>query len=111
MNVDLGIWSKLSRLILVLLLLATLGAVAVWYFPLIEKNEGFRKRKLLLEQQIKQAEDEQKRLKAALYSLEHDPKTLERMAREKLGYARSNETVVRFETVPAAPTNPAPARR
>ena len=98
MNVDLGIWSKLSRLILVLLLLATVAAVGVWYFPLIQKNEGFRKKKLLLEEQIKQAEDEQKRLKASLYSLEHDPRTLERMAREKLGYARTNETVIRFET-------------
>ena len=110
MNVDLGIWSKLSRLILVLLLLATVVAVAVWYLPLIEKNEGMRKKKLLLEQQIKQAEDEQKRLKAALYSLEHDPKTLERMAREKLGYARTNETVVRFEPAPPG-TNAAAARR
>ena len=107
MNVDLGIWAKLSRLMLVLLVLATLIAVTVWYLPLIEKNEGMRKRKFLLEQQIKQAEDEQKRLKAALYSLEHDPKTLERMAREKLGYARTNETVIRFET---AATNSA-ARR
>ncbi|MBI3415799.1 MAG: septum formation initiator family protein [Verrucomicrobia bacterium] len=111
MNVDLGIWAKLSRLILVLLLLATVAAVAVWYFPLIEKNEGFRKQKLRLEEEIKKAEDDQKRLKASLYSLEHDPRTLERMAREKLGYARSNETVVRFETAPAPATNSATARR
>ena len=98
MNVDLGIWSKLSRLLLVLLVLATLVVVALWYVPLIRNNESLRKRKFLLEQQIKQAEEEQKRLKSSLYSLEHDPKTLERMAREKLGYAKTNETVIRFES-------------
>jgi cell division protein FtsB len=29
--------------------------------------------------------------------LRNDPKTIERLAREKLGYARPDETVVRFE--------------
>jgi cell division protein FtsB len=38
--------------------------------------------------------------------LRNDPKTIERLTREKLGYARPDETVVRFEP---ATTN-APAR-
>ena len=52
MNVDLGIWSKLSRLLLVLLVLATLVVVALWYVPLIRNNESLRKRKFLLEQHV-----------------------------------------------------------
>jgi cell division protein FtsB len=30
--------------------------------------------------------------------LRNDPKTVERLTREKLGYARPDETVIRFET-------------
>ena len=43
---------------------------------------------------------------AAIKSLS-DPKAVERLARERLGYARSNEVVVRFE---APLTNPATRR-
>jgi hypothetical protein len=32
------------------------------------------------------------------HALLHDPKTVERLTREKLGYARPAETVVRFES-------------
>jgi len=31
-------------------------------------------------------------------ALRNDPKTVERLAREKLGYAKTDETVIRFET-------------
>jgi cell division protein FtsB len=31
-------------------------------------------------------------------ALRNDPKTVERLARERLGYARTDETVFRFET-------------
>jgi cell division protein FtsB len=29
--------------------------------------------------------------------LRNDPKTIERLAREKLGYAKPDETIIRFE--------------
>jgi len=97
MNVDLGIWTKLTRAIIFLLLLAAVAGVVVWYLPLIDRNEGMRKTKLKLEMQIKQEEEQQRQLRLSIRSLQDDPKTLERMAREKLGYARTNETVIRFE--------------
>jgi cell division protein FtsB len=37
-------------------------------------------------------------LKAEIDALGNDPKTVERLAREKLGYAKPDETVVHFET-------------
>jgi hypothetical protein len=37
-----------------------------------------------------------------IYTLTYDPKTVERLAREKLGYARPDETVIHFE--PASST-------
>ena len=36
-------------------------------------------------------------LKSSIDSLQNDPRTIERLAREKLGLAKTNEMVVRFE--------------
>ena len=102
MNVDLGIWGKLTRVFIVLLLLTVLAGVLVWYLPLIQQNESMRRTKWKLENQIQQELAMQQELQRAIKSLEEDPKSVERMAREKLGYAKTNEIVVRFEA-PAAP--------
>jgi cell division protein FtsB len=101
MKVDLGIWGKLTRVFTALLFLTALAGVLIWYLPLIHANESLRKKSLALENRIKQEEANQLALKRDLKSLEEDPKTVERLAREKLGYAKTNETVVRFEQAPA----------
>jgi len=98
MNVDLGIWSKLNRLVVFLLYLAGLIAVALWYLPLIQHNERLRKEILRLETQIQTRETTNHQLKNAFEALRGDTKTLERLARERLGYAKPGETVIRFET-------------
>ena len=98
MNVDLGIWDKLSKVVLVLLLVAVAVAVGFLYLPLIKTNENMRKEILRLEAEVKKQEDLARELHASLEQLRTDPKTVERMAREKLGYAKPGETVIRFET-------------
>lgn len=104
MNVDLGIWGKLTRAVIFLLLIAGALLIAVWYFPLIRQNEALRKQILRLEAQIQKEEETSKQLRAAIESLRSDPKAVERLARERLGYAKPGETVVRFET-PATNTS------
>ncbi len=106
MNVDLGIWDKLARMIVFLLLLAALLGIAIWYLPLIQRNERMRKEIHALDADIKKAEEDNKRLKSSIEAM-RDPRTIERLAREKLSYARTGETVIRFE-VPL--TNQASAR-
>jgi cell division protein FtsB len=100
MNVDLGIWDKLTRVAVFLLFLAGLLLVAVWYLPLIEHNQRQRQRRLALDTLIQKEEDTAKQLRREIWALQHDPKTVERLARERLGYAKPGETVIRFE--PAA---------
>ena len=102
MNVNLGIWDKLSRVIIFLLFLAGLLGVFVWYLPLIKQNQRFRKELLALETKIQEQERLGRQLRVSIDSVQNDPRTIERLAREKLGLARTNETVIRFE---------APARR
>ena len=114
MNVNLGIWDKLSRVIIFLLFLAGLLGVFVWYLPLIKQNERMRKEILRLDTQIQKEEERSKHLKVSMDamrfdsrlgrqlrlsidSVQNDPRTIERLAREKLGLARTNETVIRFE--------------
>jgi cell division protein FtsB len=101
MNVNLGIWDKLSRVIIFLLFLAGLLGVFVWYLPLIKQNQRFRKELLVLETKIQEQERLGRHLKVSIDAAQNDPRTVERLAREKLGLARTNETVIRFEA--AAP--------
>lgn len=97
MNVDVGIWDKLSKVVLVLLLVAVAVAVGFWYLPLIKTNENMRKEILRLEAEVKKQEELARELHATLEVLRNDPRTVERLAREKLGYAKPGETVIRFE--------------
>jgi cell division protein FtsB len=97
MNVDLGIWGKLTRVVIFLLFVAGLLGVAVWYLPLIRHNERMRRQILNLDAQIKKQEEAAKQFRASIDSLHYDPKAVERLARERLGYAKVGETVVRFE--------------
>jgi cell division protein FtsB len=97
MNVDLGIWQKLSRLMAVLIFLAAVLAVAIWYIPLIRQNERLRKENQKLQAEIRREEQAGRQLENQIKALREDPKTLERMAREKLGYAKTGETVIYFE--------------
>jgi len=106
-NVNLGIWKTLNRVVLVLLAGAGLVALGLWYLPLIKQNERERKEIIRLDTEIQREEETGKQLNAAIQSLNHDPKALERLARERLGYAKPGETVIRFET-PATNLPPQP---
>jgi len=107
MNVDLGIWNKLTRVAIFLLFITGLLLVSIWYLPLIQRNERMRKEMLRLENQIGKEEEKAKQGKAAYEALRKDPKTVERLARERLGFAKPGETVFRFEE----PNTNSPSRR
>lgn len=77
--------------------MACLLGVFFWYLPEFEQNERLRQRILVLENEVKAEEERQQQLKTAIQNLKHDPKTVERLARERLGYAKPGETVIYFE--------------
>jgi len=97
MNVEDSIWDKLTRVVICLLLIAGLAGIGVWYLPLIRQNERYRKRVLELDLQVQKGLETKQQLSAAIEALNNDPKAVERLAREKLGYAKPGETVIRFE--------------
>ena len=96
-KVDLGIWDKLTKAVVFLLIIAALLAVAVWYLPLIKQNERMRAEILRLEGEVTKEKKIAMRRKVNIEALRNDPETVERYAREKLGLAKPDETVIRFE--------------
>lgn len=99
MKVDLGIWDKLTRLVAFLLFAAALLAVVMWYQPVIEQNENIRQHIMRLEEKIVVQQRVKAQLEQTIQSVQTDPETVERLAREKLGLARPDETILRFELV------------
>ena len=95
MNVDTGIWDKLTRVVVTLLVVAALVWVVILYFPLVNQNEAMRQQIIELDKRIQQEVNRELRLE--IDSLKSDPKTVERLAREQLGLARPDETVIRFD--------------
>ena len=102
MKVNLGIWSWLTQAIVALVAIAVLLLIGMTYLPLIEQNEQMRRRIDVLDAELEKQQQASKQLQAELEALRNDPKTVERLAREKLGYAKADETVVHFDS---APTN------
>jgi len=97
MNVDLGIWGKLTRIVIGLLVIAFIGIIWQWYLPLIKQNERMRRNVLSLDNQLQNGEGTQKQLRASMDTLRYDTNAVERLAREKLRYAKPGEIVVVFE--------------
>lgn len=91
------IWSKLTQAVVALVVLAALLLIGMRYVPLIQENERYRRDILKTDEQIRQQEEISKQLKAKIDALRNDPKTVERLAREKLGYGKTNETIIYFE--------------
>jgi cell division protein FtsB len=107
MKVNLGIWETLTRLVIFLLFIAGILLVAIWYLPLIKRNERMRREVLRLETLIQKEEMTGKQLRSSINALSRDPKAVERLARETFGYARTGEIVIRFEQ----PATNSPTRR
>ena len=101
-NVDLGIWSKLTRVVFLLLAVAGILGVVVWYQPLIQSNENLRKKNQQLETLVRKDEQENRRLEGLIKQLvQQNPKAVERAAREKLNLAKPGETIIKFEESPS----------
>ncbi len=106
MNVDLGIWSKLTKVVVALVVIAVLLLIGMCYLPVIRENERMQRQILELQRQIQAEQEKSRELQAEIDAISHDPKTVERLAREKLGYAMPDETVIHFETPQTNATAP-----
>ena len=79
-----------------LIVLACLLGLGFCYLPVFQQNARMRKKILELETQVKTEQAIQTRYQTAIASM-RDPKTVERMARQKLGFAKPGETIIFFQ--------------
>jgi cell division protein FtsB len=100
-NVGENIWDKLFRLVLTLLVIAAVLGIFLWYRPVIEQNQRMREEKLVLDVNIEKENETARKLDAALRALQN-PTTVERLARERLSYAKPGEDVIHFDPPPGA---------
>jgi cell division protein FtsB len=103
-NVNLGIWSKLTQAAIALVVIAFVLLIGMYYLPLLQQNERMRADIMRLQTQLQIEETKSRQLQAQIDELRNDPNAVERLAREKLGYAKPGETVIHFE--PATNTLP-----
>lgn len=87
-----NLWFTLPVLLLVLLIIFFSGLVIRTYNEL----KNFQIRESRLEQRLLEAENEFKRKEAYFKRLLEDDEFLERVARQRLGYARPDELLFRF---------------
>jgi cell division protein FtsB len=95
---DLGIWNWLTKAFVALVAVAVLILIARTYLPLIQQNERMRREIDRLDAEQKKQEEISRQLRAEIDALRNDPQTVTRLVRETLRYAKSNETVILFET-------------
>lgn len=91
------IWSRLTRMVLLLVLAASAMLVGLWYLPLIDQNRAMRGQLLRLHAEVEREEATEQQKREAIKALRTDPKAIERLAREQLGLAKPGETVIHFE--------------
>jgi cell division protein FtsB len=96
-KVDLGIWSRLTQAVVALVAVAILILIGLTYLPLIQTNERYRRDLERLQSEQEKQEALSRELKSEIDALRNDPQTVARLTREKLGYAKPDETVIRFE--------------
>jgi cell division protein FtsB len=96
MSVGQSVWDKLFRLVLVLLVVASVLGIILWYEPVIEQNQRMRADKLALDQKIETESETARKLDLELRALQN-PTTIERLARERLSYAKPGENVIHFD--------------
>lgn len=56
-----NIWEKLTRLVVILLFLASLVGVILWYSPVIQKNERMRKELMEYDRRIEKEMDQDRK--------------------------------------------------
>ncbi|HEY3857880.1 MAG TPA: septum formation initiator family protein [Verrucomicrobiae bacterium] len=96
MSVGQSIWDQLFRAVLTLLVIAAVLGVVLWYRPVIAQNQRMRERKLALDISIEKETEVARKLDASLRAMEN-PATVERLARERLNYAKPGEDVIHFD--------------
>ena len=90
------LWKFIQRICLIASVVLAAGIVVRLFLPLIERQKELRAKEAELRQDMQKSAEELRMLKLKQEKLQEDPHFIEKIAREKLGYAKPGETVFRF---------------
>ena len=91
-----NVWKVIQRLCLLASVLLLAGIVVRLFMPLIDRQKELRARQEELRKDIQRSGEQLRMLKLKQEKLQTDPRFIEKIAREDLGYAKPGETVFRF---------------
>ncbi|HMP74260.1 MAG TPA: septum formation initiator family protein [Kiritimatiellia bacterium] len=103
-----SIWTVLYRFSAMLLVALAVFTLIRVFYPRFHELTSLSQRRAMLEEQIRAEEEHLENLRNKQERLRNDPRYVERIAREELGYAKPGEIVFKFEDDP--PAGPRPRR-
>ena len=89
-------WKFIQRICLIVSVLLLILIVLKLFLPLIERQKELRVREDAVRLDIQREAEQLRMLKLNQEKLQEDPRFIEKIAREDLGYAKPGETVFRF---------------
>ena len=89
-------WKFIQRICLIVSVLLLVLIVLKLFLPLIERQKDLRAREDAVRVDIQREAEQLRMLKLNQEKLQEDPRFIEKIAREDLGYAKPGETVFRF---------------
>ena len=90
-------------MLVVLIVLAVLGAIGVNYLPLIRQDQNLREKLERSKEEVAKLDADLKKVQTEIQSLTSDPRHVERKVRE-IGYAKPDELVVTFRDAKGEPS-------
>jgi len=91
-----NVWKFTQRLSLLAIVALTVGIVLRLFLPLLDRQKELRAKEAALREDIQTEAEQLRMLKLKQEKLQEDPRFIEKIAREDLGYAKPGETVFRF---------------
>jgi cell division protein DivIC len=102
-------WVMIYRIGWIALAALVVIAVTAMFVPKFKQYHELSRKNTALQDEIRVEEETLKQLKDRQERLKSDPRFVEKLAREELGYAKPGETVFRF-TDDEAPASNLPSR-
>ena len=89
-------WVIIYRICWIALIAILIIAVSAMFYPKMKEYRELERRKAAIEEEKRLEEELLKHLKQQQEKMMSDPRFVERIAREELGYAKPGETVFKF---------------
>jgi cell division protein FtsL len=99
-----NIWATLVPIIQGAILVGLLSVVGLFFWPVIQTEDGYKAELAKLQNQISARQEEQAELKLETEHMKNDPAYVEHIARDQLNMGKPGETIIRFDRYqPEAP--------